>query len=246
MPFLLLTIQPVRKLVRTSDMRESKKAKLARIHAEYALLCEEIPSPQCALHFSNPFELLIATVLSAQTTDKRVNMVTPELFATFPNSRALAQASLAQVESIIRTLGFYRVKAQHIIALSARLESNFQGVVPSSMEDLTSLPGVGRKTANVVRGNAFGLPGFPVDTHVMRVTGRLGWYDHGSSCHKRQNTQIKPDPTAIEREITAYFPPNEWTNLSHRLIAHGRTVCTAKNPKCALCPLRATCPYAAS
>lgn len=219
-------------------MRESKQAKIARIHSEYSLLCKEIPKPKCALNFSNPFELLIATVLSAQTTDKRVNMVTPELFSTFPNPRSLSKASAVQVESIIKSLGFYRVKARNIIALSAKLESDFNGVVPRNIEDLTSLPGVGRKTANVVRGNAFGLPGFPVDTHVMRVTGRLGWRKDWNKLNAR------PDPVAIEKEITSYFEPSEWTNLSHRLILHGRTICTARNPKCASCPLRSTCPFA--
>lgn len=217
-------------------MKESKQEKLARIHEEYALLCKEIPDPKCALNFSNPFELLIATVLSAQTTDKRVNSVTPELFDTFPDSHSLSEASVEQVESIIKPLGFYRVKAQHIIALSLRLESAFHGVVPSRMEDLTSLPGVGRKTANVVRGNAFGLPGFPVDTHVIRVTGRLGWR---KDCNKPKKYA---NPESIEKEITSYFDPADWTNLSHRLILHGRKICTARNPKCALCPLKTTCP----
>ena len=219
-------------------MRESKQEKLARMHAEYALLCQEIPNPQCALNFSNPFELLIATVLSAQTTDKRVNTVTPKLFSTFPDASRLAVASDAQVEAIIHPLGFYRVKAQNIIALSARLCSNFNGVVPSNMEDLISLPGVGRKTANVVLGNAFGLPGFPVDTHVIRVTGRLGWRKNWNKTSKH------PDPYAIECEITACFKPEEWTNLSHRLILHGRRIRTARNPQCLLCPLKATCPSA--
>ncbi len=219
-------------------MRESKQAKLARIHAQYAILCKEIPEPKCALNFSNPFELLIATVLSAQTTDKRVNTVTPELFYTFPDARSLASASIAQVESIIHPLGFYKVKAQNIIALSSCLISKFHGEVPKNMEDLVSLPGVGRKTANVVLGNAFGLPGFPVDTHVMRVTGRLGWRKDWDK------TNIRPNPTDIEREITKYFKPSEWTNLSHRLILHGRNICTARNPKCAVCPLKSTCPSA--
>lgn len=220
------------------NMRESKQAKLARIHAQYAILCKEIPEPKCALNFSNPFELLIATVLSAQTTDKRVNTVTPELFDYFPDAHALASASQIQVESIIKPLGFYRVKARNIIALSARLDNNFNGVVPKNMKDLTSLPGVGRKTANVVLGNAFSLPGFPVDTHVIRVTGRLGWRKDWN------NPNSKPNPTAIESEITKYFAPSEWTNLSHRLILHGRKICTARNPKCALCPLKASCPSA--
>lgn len=149
-------------------MRETKSARLTRMHDEYDILRQVIPAPACALHFSNPLELLIATVLSAQTTDKRVNTVTPELFATYPTARDLAAANPAQVEDIIHPLGFYRSKTQHLIGLATALDERFGGVVPRTMDELTSLPGVGRKTANVVLGNAFDIPGFPVDTHVMR------------------------------------------------------------------------------
>ena len=145
------------------------------MHQEYAVLCEEIPHPKCALNFSNPFELLVATVLSAQTTDKRVNMVTPELFGEYPGPAALASANPEHVESIIHSIGFHHTKAKNIIGLSYALCERFDGEVPQTMDALTSLPGVGRKTANVVLGNAFGVPGFPVDTHVIRVTGRLRW-----------------------------------------------------------------------
>ena len=145
------------------------------MHQEYAVLCEEIPHPKCALNFSNPFELLVATVLSAQTTDKRVNMVTPELFDEYPGPDALASANPEHVESIIHSIGFHHTKAKNIIGLSYALCERFDGEVPQNMDSLTSLPGVGRKTANVVLGNAFGMPGFPVDTHVIRVTGRLRW-----------------------------------------------------------------------
>ena len=175
--------------------RESKHARLERMHAEYRLLCARFPTPRSALHFANPLQLLVATVLSAQTTDRRVNMVTPELFAAYPDAHALASA-----------------------------------------DPLVTLPGVGRKTANVVLGNAFAIPGFPVDTHVIRVTARLRWRDDWNAAH--------PDPVHIEREICACFPPSEWTNLSHRLILHGRDTCRARNPECGVCPLAATCPSA--
>jgi endonuclease-3 len=201
---------------------------------EYALLCEEIPEPKCALDFSTPLQLLIATVLSAQTTDKRVNTVTPILFSEYPSAADLAAASPERVEDIIHPLGFYHSKSAHIIALADQLQERFDGVVPQRMEELVTLPGVGRKTANVVLGNAFGVPGFPVDTHVMRVTGRLRWRSDWRSTH--------PDPVRIEREITACFPPEEWTDLSHRLILHGRAICHARKPDCANCPLNATCP----
>ena len=214
-------------------MRETKSARLTRMHDEYDILRQVIPAPACALHFSNPLELLIATVLSAQTTDKRVNTVTPELFATYPTARDLAAANPAQVEDIIHPLGFYRSKTQHLIGLATALDERFGGVVPRTMDELTSLPGVGRKTANVVLGNAFDIPGFPVDTHVMRVTGRLRWRSDWRSAH--------PDPVKIEKEITSCFPPEEWTNLSHRLILFGRA-CPARPPDCANCPLSAPCP----
>lgn len=216
--------------------RESKAARVARMHAEYAQLCEEIPDPQCALNFETPFQLLVATVLSAQCTDKRVNMVTPDLFAAYPTPFEMSRAQELDVQNLIHSLGFFRAKARNLINLSMELVSRFNGEVPRTMEELVTLPGVGRKTANVVLGNAFDLPGFPVDTHVIRVTGRLHW--------RTDWDNPKPDPVHIEREITQYFPPNEWTNLSHRLILHGRALCTARKPHCADCPLNTTCPSA--
>ncbi len=206
------------------------------MHHEYEELCETIPEPECALNFTSPFELLVATVLSAQTTDKRVNMVTPVLFGLFPGPAELQSADPEQVEDIIHSIGFYRTKARNIISLSHDLCERYGGKVPDSMEELTALPGVGRKTANVVLGNAFGKPGFPVDTHVIRVTGRLHW--------RSDWTSPTPDPVAIEREITACFPPEEWTDLSHRLILHGRATCHARKPDCLGCPLNDTCPSA--
>ncbi|WP_169078190.1 endonuclease III [Bifidobacterium erythrocebi] len=216
--------------------RESRKARLERMHAEYAILRDLYPKPECALHFETPLQLLIATVLSAQTTDRRVNTVTPELFATYPDCRDLAAANPEDVERIIRPLGFYHAKAKHLLGLAQELDTRFGGEVPRTMDELTSLPGVGRKTANVVLGNAFHIPGFPVDTHVMRVTGRLRW----RSDWRRAN----PNPVAIEREITACFPPEQWTDLSHRLILHGRAICHARKPDCGECPLAGTCPSA--
>lgn len=216
--------------------RESKAARLSRMHAEYDILKSVFPAPKCALDFANPLQLLIATVLSAQCTDKRVNMITPELFDRYPTAEALADARIEEVEEIIRSLGFFRAKAKNLVGLAMGIVERFGGEVPCTMEELTSLPGVGRKTANVVLGNAFGVPGFPVDTHVMRVTGRLRWRADWRSA--------TPDPVHIEREITACFPPEEWTDLSHRLILFGRATCHARKPACGECPLAETCPSA--
>ncbi len=216
--------------------RESQRHRLARMHAEYELLRQQIPEPACALDFQNPFQLLVATVLSAQTTDKRVNSVTPQLFRRYPTPGLLGTADPEAIEDIIHPLGFFRSKSAHIIELSYDLHTRFSDVVPATMAQLVTLPGVGRKTANVVLGNAFHIPGFPVDTHVTRVTGRLRWRTDWRSTH--------PDPVAIEREITSCFPPEEWTNLSHRLILHGRATCHARRPDCANCVLNETCPSA--
>lgn len=217
-------------------MRESKSARRERAAHEYATLCEMFPNPQCALNFTNAFELTVATVLSAQSTDRRVNMVTPQLFAKYPTPEALAAADPEDVESIIHSVGFYRSKTRNIIGLSAAVMEQFDGDVPGTMEELITLPGVGRKTANVVLGNAFGVPGFPVDTHVIRVTGRLRWRSNWRDSN--------PNPEHIEREICAMFPKREWTDLSHRLIVLGRELCHARTPDCASCPLAATCPSA--
>ncbi len=216
--------------------RESKQARIQRMHNEYAILCDVYPAPSCALNFRNPFELLVATMLSAQTTDKQVNKVTGELFDRYPTPKALANADERDVEGIIHSVGFFHTKARRAIALSRALLDDFAGEVPQTMDELTTLPGVGRKTANVVLGNAFGVPGFPVDTHVIRVTGRLRWRSDWRSAN--------PDPVTIEREICAVFDPADWTDLSHRLIFHGRDTCHARNPECAVCPLAGTCPSA--
>jgi endonuclease-3 len=195
-----------------------------RLRAEY-------PIAECALVHTNAFELLVATILSAQTTDERVNMVTPVLFARFPNAEALAGASLPEVEEIIKSTGFFRAKSRAIVAMAQDVVQRYGGEVPPRMEDLVTLRGVGRKTANVVLGVAFGIPGFPVDTHVMRLTRRLG-------------LTKSDDPVRIEAEVTAMVPKQEWTELSLRLILHGRRVCLARTPRCEKCVLNDICPSA--
>src|SRR2546423_3846608 len=173
--------------------------------------------------------MLVATILPAQTTDRSVNSVTPALFAKYPDAAALAHANPADVEAIIKPTGFFHVKAKTIIAASAALVERFHGKVPSRMEDLLTLPGVGRKTANVVLGVAFGIPGFAVDTHVKRLTRRLG-------------LTKSTDPVKIEREVTRMLPPEEWTGFSLRLIQHGRRICLARAPRCPDCVLNDFCP----
>lgn len=187
------------------------------------------PDARCELDYTSPFELLIATVLSAQTTDVRVNQVTPELFATYPLPADLAVADLEAVEAILRPLGFFRTKASAVVGLSQRLVSHDDGEVPASLAELITLPGVGRKTANVVLGNAFGVPGLTVDTHVGRLARRLGWTEQS-------------DPIKVERELAALFPDSEWVMLCHRLIFHGRRVCFARKPACESCGIAALCP----
>lgn len=187
------------------------------------------PDARCELDFGNPFELLVATVLSAQTTDRRVNGVTPELFRRWPDAAALAAARADDVEGVIKPTGFFRAKTASIQKLSAALCERFAGEVPGSMDDLVTLPGVGRKTANVVLGDAFGVPGITVDTHVARLARRFGWTD---------NT----DPDRIERDIAALIQQPQWTRMSHVVIWHGRRCCHAKKPACGACPLSRSCP----
>ncbi len=202
----------------------------ARAWAIDAALATAYPDASCELSFRNPFELLVATILSAQCTDARVNTVTPALFARFPDARALATAELAELEALIRPTGFFHAKARNLLALAQALVARHEGTVPATMEALTALPGVGRKTANVVLGTAFGLPtGIVVDTHVARLAGRL-------ALSRGRN------PEAIEADLLALFPQTSWIALGHRLILHGRRVCTARRPDCARCPLAALCP----
>jgi len=188
------------------------------------------PDVTCALHHRNAFELLVATILSAQCTDVRVNLVTPALFARFPDARALARAEQAEVEALIYTTGFFRAKAKNLIGMAVQIVALHNGEVPRDLEAMTALPGVGRKTANVVLGTAFGLAsGIVVDTHVKRLARRLG-------------LTTSTDPKLIERELIAVVPRKQWIDLSHRLIAHGRKVCFARRPKCEECGLAAICP----
>jgi endonuclease-3 len=186
---------------------------------------------ETALVHGSPWELLVATILSAQTTDEQVNKVTPELFRRCPTPEALASADIADVEQIIRPTGFFHSKARAIVEMSRDLVTRYGGEVPPRMEDLVTLRGVGRKTANVVLGAAFGLPGFAVDTHVARLTRRLG-------------LTRSSDPVQIEKDVTPMVPPEEWSGLSLRLILHGRRVCTARNPRHDICVLRDICPSA--
>ena len=192
-------------------------------------LAEEYPEAVCELDHKNAFELLTATILSAQTTDKRVNMVTPVLFAKYPDAHALAAADPADVEEIIRSTGFYASKARNIIGMAQRLVEAYGGEVPGAIEDLTSLPGVGRKTANVVRSVALGLPGLPVDTHVLRLSKRLG-------------LTTETDPVKVEMVLNPMIPAAERGEFSLRMILHGRRVCFAKSPNCGECVLHDICP----
>jgi endonuclease-3 len=197
-----------------------------RINRELALV---YPDAHCELDFTSPFELLVATVLSAQTTDVRVNMVTPTLFAKYPTARDLAAADREDVETIIQSTGFFRAKTQAIIGMSQAIVERFDGEVPRRLEELVTLPGVGRKTANVVLGNAFGVPGLTVDTHFGRLARRFGW---------TTNT----DAEKIESDVAALIPKSEWTILSHRLIWHGRRCCHSRRPACGACALARLCP----
>jgi len=197
-----------------------------RINRELALL---YPDAHTELNFRTPLELLVATILSAQTTDKRVNLVTPTLFARYPTAADYAAADRDELEKIIQSTGFYHNKATSLIGLGRGLCERFGGEVPRRMRDLVTLPGVGRKTANVVLGNAFGIPGLTVDTHFGRLARRFGW---------TTNT----DPDKVEQDVAKLFPRKECTILSHRLIWHGRRICHAQRPACGVCPLARLCP----
>lgn len=208
---------------------ESRTALVRRARRINRVLAATYPDAHCELDFHSPFELLVATVLAAQCTDKRVNMTTPGLFARYPDAAAFAAANPRELEEILHPLGFFRAKTQAVIGLSQALVAQYGGEVPRRLADLTTLPGVGRKTANVVLGNAFDVPGITVDTHFGRLARRLGWTS-------------ETDPVKVETEVGALFPKKEWTMLSHRLIWHGRRVCHARKPDCAHCPVRQWCP----
>lgn len=191
-------------------------------------LSREYPDAECALRHADPFQLLIATILSAQCTDERVNMVTPALFRRFPTPAAMAAADPAELEDLIRTTGFFRNKAKSLLGMSRALVEHHGGKVPATMEELTKLPGVGRKTANVVLGNCFGVPGITVDTHVQRLSQRWG-------------LTRETIPEKIERDLMKCIPEKEWTTFSHRTILHGRRVCQARKPLCDRCILTQWC-----
>ncbi|HEV7727749.1 MAG TPA: endonuclease III [Modestobacter sp.] len=205
-------------LARTRRARRMAR-ELAAIH----------PDAHCELDFTTPLELLVATVLSAQTTDKTVNRVSPALFARYPDAAAYAGADRAELEEILKPTGFFRAKANSVIGLGRALVERFDGEVPGNLPDLVTLPGVGRKTANVVLGNAFGVPGLTVDTHFGRLVRRFGW-------------TAEDDPVKVETEVSVLVPKKEWTDFSHRVIFHGRRVCHAKKPACGACGLAAWCP----
>ncbi len=187
------------------------------------------PDAHCALDFTNPLQLLIATILSAQCTDKRVNLITPELFQRYPDAAAYANADAKEMERIIQSAGFFRSKTKNIMACCRQLVERHGGQVPATLEELVPLAGVGRKTANVILGNAFGVPGITVDTHVGRLSRRLGLTVH-------------QDPVKVERDLMAIIPKKIWTMFSHRLIFHGRQVCHARKPLCDSCALAKVCP----
>ncbi len=199
-----------------------------------ARLADEYPGDArqlCALNHADAFQLVVATILSAQTTDERVNEVTPSLFRAYPGPGQLAGADLVELEALIHPTGFFRNKARSLKGMAGVLVERFGGVVPSSIEDLTALPGVGRKTANVIRSVGLGLPGLPVDTHVGRLSRRLG-------------LTTQTDPVRAEHELTSMLPPTEWGAFSLRLILHGRRVCVARRPHCIDCVLNDFCPSA--
>ena len=200
-----------------------------RARKMHKVLTETYPDAHCELDFTNPFELLVATVLSAQTTDKMVNKVTPTLFAKYPDAYAMAGADRGELEAILKPTGFFRAKANSVLGLAQALVERFDGEVPGRMADLVTLPGVGRKTANVVLGNAFDVPGLTVDTHFGRLVRRFGW-------------TAEEDPVKVETEIAELIPKREWTMFSHRVIFHGRRVCHAKKAACGACGLAQWCP----
>jgi len=212
--------------------RESREMLRRRAGKILALLKREYPTAHCELDFQTPYQLLVATILSAQCTDARVNLVTPAFFARYPTAASLASAERSQVEELIRSTGFFRNKAKSLIGMAQALLASHEGLVPREMEQLRALPGVGRKTANVILGNAYGLnEGVTVDTHVTRLSARLRL--------SRQKT-----PEKIERDLMALIPREDWTLVSHLLIWHGRRVCIARRPRCEICVLRKLCPSA--
>lgn len=212
-----------------SSRDRSRTALVRRARTMNRALAETYPDAHCELDFRNPLELLVATILSAQSTDRRVNQVTPVVFARYPDAAAYAGADRTELETLLQPTGFFRAKTDSLLKLGAALVERFDGEVPGRLADLVTLPGVGRKTANVVLGNAFGVPGITVDTHFGRLIRRFGW-------------TRETDPVKAEAEIGALFPKSDWTQLSHNVIWHGRRRCHARNPACGACPVARWCP----
>ncbi len=210
-------------------MVETLENKRKRARAMYRILSRHYPNVHCELDFKTPFQLLVATVLSAQCTDKRVNKVTPALFRRFKDPKKMAGANIVEIEDLIHSVGFFHTKARNIKSLSEKLMINFESEVPANLDDLVTLPGVGRKTANVVLGHAFGIPGITVDTHFGRLSRRFAWSE-------------SEDPVKVEHEVGLLIPEKEWTNLSQRMIWHGRRICHSRKPACGACPLASMCP----
>jgi endonuclease-3 len=210
---------------------EKEAAERRRMLEIIRILKREYPEVRCFLDFQTPFQLLVATILSAQCTDERVNKTTPALFARFPDAKAMARAKVTEIERLVQPTGFYRNKAKSIFETSKVLVADYAGEVPGTMEELIALRGVGRKTANVVLGNAYGVPGFVVDTHVGRLTRRLGF-------------TRETDPVKLEYAVREFVPEPDWSKFSLWLIAHGRAVCTARRAKCDECLLAKLCPKA--
>jgi endonuclease III len=216
-------------VVAASRPAESHTSLVRRARKINRVLGETYPDATIELDFDDPFELLVVTVLSAQTTDKRVNAVRPVLFSAYPDAAAMAAAEREKLEKIIGPLGFFRAKTESLLKLSAYLVEHHNGQVPRTLEELVRLPGVGRKTANVVLGNGFGIPGITVDTHFGRLSRRFGWTD-------------ETDPVKAEHAVGALFPKKDWVLLSHHLIWHGRRCCHAQRPACGACPVARWCP----
>jgi endonuclease III len=214
---------------RLNVAREDLPARRRRAAAIARALARAYPEAWCALHFGTPWELVVATILSAQCTDQMVNQVTPALFSAYPSPAALAAAPSARVEELIKRTGFFRQKTKAIQATARAVAERHGGEVPAEMDALCALPGIGRKTANVVRGTAFGKPALFVDTHVRRLSNRLG-------------LTVEDDPDRIERDLAALLPPRAWTHFAHRLIHHGRQICVARRPRCSTCPVARWCP----
>lgn len=210
-------------------METGDRALIKDARAIYRILTKTYPEIRCELDFKNPLELIVAVILSAQCTDKRINQITPALFKKYKSAKDYAKAPLPEIEQYIFSAGFYHAKARHLKGLGTRLVEEYDGKVPDTLEELITLPGVGRKTANVVLGHAFDTPGITVDTHFGRLSRRFHW-------------TTSQDPVKVEHEVGLLIPQKEWTNLSQRMIWHGRRICHSRKPACGACPLAKICP----